>query len=71
MTLPFVVDEHLSMITVSQHLSIFTALYLFCFFSFLRLSNIIPHAVNAFDSTRHLCVGDVIFSDAGATILMK
>ena len=48
----FGVDEHLllSMITVSQHLSnplVFTALYLFCFFSFLRLSNMLPHAVNA------------------------
>ena len=27
--------------------------------------------MNAFDSTRHLCVGDVIFSDAGATVIIK
>ena len=70
------VDENLllKIITVSQHLpnsQVFTALYLFCFFSSLRLSNIIPHAVNAFDSTRHLCVGDIIFSDAGAPVIIK
>ena len=72
----FLVDKNLllKMITVSQHLpdsQVYTALYLFCFFSFLRLSNIVPHALNAFDPTRHLCVGDVIFSDAGATVIIK
>ena len=61
-----VVDEDLllKIVTVAQHLphsQVFTTLYLFCFFSFLRLSNILPHAVNGFDFTRHLCVGDVIF----------
>ena len=30
-----------------------------------------PHAVNAFDSARPLCVGEVIFSDAGTTVIMK
>ena len=43
----------------------------FCFFSFLRLSNILPHAVNGFDFTRHLCVGDIIFSDVGAKVIVK
>ena len=70
------VDEDLlfRIVTVAQHLpnsQVFTPLYLFCFFSFLRLSNILPHAVNGFDSTRQLCVGDVIFSDAGATVIIK
>ena len=70
------VDEHLllEMVTDSQHLPnsmAFTASYLFTFFLFLRLSNILLHAVNDFDPTRHLCVGDVIFSDAGATFLIK
>ena len=57
-------DLLLKIITVAQHLpnsQVFTALYLFCFFSFLRLSYTLPRAVNAFDSTRHLCIGDVIF----------
>ena len=67
-------DLLLKNVTVAQHLpysQVFTTLYLFCFFSFLRLSNILPHAVSGFDFTRHLCVGDVIFSDAGATVTVK
>ena len=70
------VDEDLLLriVTVAHHLpnsQVFIPLYLFCFFSFLRLSNILPHAVNGFDATRHLCTGDVIFSDAGATVIIK
>ena len=36
---------------------IFRPLYLLCFFSFLRLSNILPHTVESFDSTRQLARG--------------
>ena len=72
----FLVDDQLllKIVTVSHHLPnslVFTALYLFTFFSFLRLSNILSYAVNAFDSSRHLCVGYVIFSDAGATVIIQ
>ena len=49
----------------------FKALYLLAFYSFLRLSNILPHSVSSFDSTRHLCVGDVIFADEYAIIMIK
>ena len=41
---------------------VYQALYLLCFFSFLRLSNILPHSVNTFDITRQLCRGDLSFS---------
>ena len=34
--------------------TIFRPLYLLCFFSFLRLSNILPHTTSSFDVTRHL-----------------
>ena len=40
---------------------IFKPLYLLAFFSFLRISNILPHAITSFDPTRQLAVGDVIF----------
>ena len=36
----------------------FKALYLFSYFSFLRLSNILPHTINSFDASRHLCIVD-------------
>ena len=41
------------------------------FFSFLRLSNILPHSVDKFDVSRHLCRTDVIFSDNMAVISVK
>ena len=44
---------------------------IYCYFSFLRLSNILPHTTAGFDVTRHLCVGDVIFSFTGTTIVVK
>ena len=64
----------LKIVTVASQLQspkVFQALYLLCYFSFLRLSNILPHAAAGFDVTRHLCVGDVIFSFTGATIVVK
>ena len=50
---------------------IFKALYSFAFFSFLRMSNLLPHSAVTFDITRQLCRGDVLFSDSGATVLLK
>ena len=55
----FLVDENLllKIITVAQYVpnsQVFIALYWFCFF-FLKV----------FDSTRHLCVGDVFFQMLG------
>ena len=50
---------------------IFKPLYLLAFFSFLRISNILPHAITSFDPTCQLAVGDVIFSQDAATIIIK
>ena len=50
---------------------IFKALYTFCFFSFLRLSNLLPHSRVSFDPTRHLCRGDLIFSSDTITVIIK
>ena len=50
---------------------IFKTLYLLLFFSFLRLSNVLPHSVNTFDNTRQLARGDVIFTEDGALIIIK
>ena len=53
------------------HKEVFTPLYLLIFFSFLRLSNVLPHSVAAFDYTRHLTRGDLIFSENNATLIVK
>ena len=55
----------------NQHQVTFVALYYFCFFSFLRLSNLLPHTPNTFDITRHLARGDIIFTSFGAIVIIK
>ena len=50
---------------------IFRPLYLTCFFSFLRLSNILPHTAHSFDFTRQLAHGDFITQEQGGLLLIK
>ena len=50
---------------------VFKTLYLFCFFSFMRLSNVLPHSAAQFDLTRHLTRGDVIFGQQVCTVIVK
>ena len=45
--------------------------FLFLFFSFLRLSNLLPHSRTSFDPTRQLCRGDLIFSSDTITVIIK
>ena len=54
-----------------QYPVVYKALYRFCFFSFMRLSNVLPHSSAAFDITRHLTQGDVIFGQTFATVIVK
>ena len=49
----------------------FTTLYALAFFTFLRISNILPHSTVTFDPSRQLARGDIIFTDHGANILVK
>ena len=50
---------------------VFKALYLTCFFSFLRLSNILPHSVHSFYFTRQLARGDFISHQQSGLLLIK
>ena len=50
---------------------IFRSLYRTCFFSFLRLSNILPHTIHSFDLTRQLARGDFIMQVQGGLLLIK
>ena len=54
-----------------EHNVTFMALYSFVFFSFLQLSNLLPHTSKQYDCTRHMARGDVIFSHSGATVIIK
>ena len=63
-----------SILLVTQTLQFpvqFTALYTLAFFTFLRISNILPHSIATFDASRQLARGDVIFTDQGSNILVK
>ena len=50
---------------------VYRAIFLLAYFAFFRLSNLVPQSQFAFDITRHLTVGDVIFGPPGAHILVK
>ena len=54
-----------------QHPHIFTPLYILAYFSFLRLSNILPHTVTTFDPSRHLSKGDVILAQNQVLLIIK
>ena len=49
----------------------FTALYSLALFTFLRISNILPHSTSTFDPSRQLARGDVILTDQGGNIIVK
>ena len=72
----FIIDTDLLLCIVSvsetlQFPSIYRALYLLSFFSFLCLSNILPHTTKNFDVTRQLCRGDLIFPPDSIVIIIK
>ena len=50
---------------------VFKAVYLVSFYSFLRLSNLVPHSVQQFSALKHLARGDVIFHPTKVVILLK
>ena len=54
-----------------QDAIVYKALLLVAYFSFLRLSNRLPHTVGSFHPTRQLARGDILFSNEGATLLIK
>ena len=54
-----------------EHPLFFSALYILAFFSFLKISNMVPHSASTFDVYRHLFHGDVMLSYDMAIILVK
>ena len=50
---------------------IFKAVYLLSFFSFLRLSNLVPHAITQYSPLKHLAQGDIMFRPDKVVILLK
>ena len=50
---------------------IYKATYLVAFFSFLRISNLVPHSIPAFSPLEQLTRGDIFFAPPGAHLLVK
>ena len=50
---------------------IFKALYLTAFFSFLRMSNLVPHSIKSFSAMEQMSRGDVFFATPGIHFLIK
>ena len=50
---------------------IFKAVYTLVFFSFLRLSNLVPHTRNTYSPSYQLARGDVIFASPGLLLLIN
>ena len=50
---------------------IFKAIYLLYFFSFLRLSNLVPHTKSTFSVLKHLTQDDIFFKENSALMLIK
>ena len=50
---------------------IFKALYLLSFYSFLHLSNLVPHTVALFSPLKHLPRGDVLLRSDKLVLILK
>ena len=51
--------------------TLFKSVYLIAFFSFLRLSNLLPHSIGTFSTLEQLAKGDIFFAPPGLHILVK
>ena len=51
--------------------TLFKSVYLTAFYSFLRLSNLVPHSIGTFSALEQLAKGDVFFAPPGLHILVK
>ena len=50
---------------------VYKAAYLLSFFSFLRISNLVPRSIHKYDPLHQLARADVIFSPLGAHLIIK
>ena len=50
---------------------VFKPLYLLAFYSFLRMSNLVPHSMAAFSPLKQLAQGDIIFKPGKMVVLVK
>ena len=71
-----IIDIHTLQLTVrtcdfTYMRQVFKAVYTLAFFSFLRLSNLVPHSVKLFSPLYHLARADIMFAFPGMQIIIK
>ena len=54
-----------------SHPLLFKSIYLVAFYSFLRLSNLVPHSIRTYSPLEQLARGDVFFGPPGLQVLVK
>ena len=62
------IAEHCNFIHMGY---VFKAAFLLSFFSFLRISNLVPHSISSYDPLKQLSRGDIIFATPGAHVIIK
>ena len=50
---------------------IYKSAILLAFFSFLRISNLVPHTISGYETMKQLSRGDIIFGSPGINLLLK
>ena len=51
--------------------SVFSCAFLFAFYLFARISNLVPTSAKSFDPTKHLCRGDIVVTSFGLLVTFK
>ena len=51
--------------------SVFWCAFLFAFYLFARISNLVPTLAKSFDPTKHLCRGDIVVTSFGLRVTFK
>ncbi len=54
-----------------DHPCLYRAIYLFAFFGFFRISNLVPSSFKAYEITKHLARGDIFVAPPGLQVLLK
>ena len=63
--------EIIKLCDLLPHPLVFRTIYLFAFFGFLRISNLLPPSRLSFDHRKQLCRGDILVHSSHAVVLVK
>ena len=68
---PELLRELIQCASTSPHDLVFSCAFLFAFFLFARISNLVPASVSSFDPSKQLCRGEIVVTSFGLSISFK